>query len=61
MGRPDKRKAARDSQFVGKKRIPWNKPFAGAMGASRKLQLVESDKESWISLFTKNGMFESKM
>ena len=38
MGRPDKRKAARDSQFVGKKkRIPWNKPIEGTMGASRKL------------------------
>ena len=27
MGQPDKRKAARDSQFVRKKKqIPWNKP-----------------------------------
>ena len=25
MGRPNKRKAASDSQFVGKKRIAWNK------------------------------------
>ena len=50
MGRPDKRKAARDSQFVRKKkRIPWNKPIAGAMSASRKLQLFESDKGSFYN------------
>ena len=50
MGLPDKRKAARDSQFVRKKkRIPWNKPIAGAMSASRKLQLFESDKGSFYN------------
>ena len=50
MGRPDKRKAARDSQFVRKKkRIPWNKPITGAMSASRKLQLFESDKGSFYN------------
>ena len=48
MGQPDKRKAARDSQFVRKKKqIPWNKPIAGAMSTSRKLQLFESDKGSF--------------
>ena len=25
------------------KRIPWNKPISGAMSASRKLKLLESD------------------
>ena len=50
MGRPDKRKAARDSQFVRKKkRIPWNKPITGAMSASRKLQFFESDKGSFYN------------
>ena len=45
MGRPDKWKAARESQFARKKkRIPWNKPIPGAMSASWKLQLFESDK-----------------
>ena len=50
MGRPDKWKAARDSQFVRKKKwIPWNKPIAGAMSASWKLQLFESDKGSFYN------------
>ena len=50
MGRPDKRKAARDSQFfVKKKRITWNKPIVGAICASRKLQLLESDKGSFYN------------
>ena len=50
MGQPDKRKAARRSQFVRKKkRIPWHKPIAGAMSASRKLQLFESDKGSFYN------------
>ena len=50
MGRPDKQKAARDSQFIRKKkRIPWNKLIAGAMSASRKLQLFESDKDSFYN------------
>ena len=50
MGRPDKRKAARDSQFFRKKkRIPWDKPIAGAMSASQKLQLFESDKGSFYN------------
>ena len=50
MGRPDKRKAARDSHFVGKKkRIPWNKPNAGARSASQKLKLFESDKGSFYN------------
>ena len=41
MGRSDKRKASRDSRVLRQeKRIPWNKPFAGA---SRKLRLLESD------------------
>ena len=32
MGRPDKRKAARDSWLAAlKNRIPWNKPITGAM------------------------------
>ena len=26
--------------LLGKKLIPWNKPITGAMGASRKLQLL---------------------
>ena len=48
MGRPDKRKAARDSQLVRKKkRIPWNKPITRAMIASRKLQLFEPDTSSF--------------
>ena len=50
MARPDKRKAARDSHFVRKKkRISWKKPIAGAMNASRKLQLFESDKGSFYN------------
>ena len=44
MGRPeDKRKAARAPVCWVKKRIPGNKPIAGAMSASQKLQLLESD------------------
>ena len=50
MGRPDQGKAARDSQVVRKKkRIPQKKPIAGAMSASRKLQLFESDKGSFYN------------
>ena len=50
MSRPDKCKAARDSQFVRKKKqIPWNKPITEAMSASRKLQLFESDKGSFYN------------
>ena len=46
MGRPDKQKAARDSQFVGKKEMPSNKSIPGAMGAFRKMQFLESNKGS---------------
>ena len=51
MGWPDKQKAARDLQFIGKKkkRIPWNRPFLGAVGASWNLQLLESDKGSFCN------------
>ena len=50
MDRPDKRKAARYSQFARKKkRIPWNKPIAVAMSASQKLQLFESEKNSFYN------------
>ena len=29
--------------------MPWNKPTAGAMGASWKLQLLESDRSSFYN------------
>ena len=49
MGRPDKRKAARDSQFVRKKkRIPWNKPIAGAMSASQNYNYLNRTRADFI-------------
>ena len=49
MGRPDKWKAARDSQFAGKKKNPTEYTYREAMGASWKLQLLESDKGSFYN------------
>ena len=43
LGGPDKPKATRLRFCWVKKQIPWNKPIKGAMSASQKLLLLESD------------------